>query len=355
MRYLICLLFLVASAGTHANAEIHQPSNSVHAFYYPWYDNPDFGDSYFHWSHDVLGDVEVPHTFPGGDDIGANYYPEAGCYSSHDPQVVEQHMLQLANAGVGTVCVSWWGADSFEDQAVPLILDQANNYGLKVNFHLEPFPGRNAETSRTAMQYIIDSYGSHEAFYRLNGKPLFYVYDSYLTEAEEWNTLLGSGEASIRGTKYDSVMIGLWVARNEEEFFIQSGFDGYYTYFAVDGFTFGSTWGNWAYLDRWAAENDKLFIPCVGPGYIDTRIRPWNGRNIRGREAGKYYDRSFEQALKVHPSIIGLTSFNEWHEGTQIEPSVVKDGYEDFLPMEPDGYLKLTREWVRKYMVSDEQ
>ncbi len=64
---------------------------------------------------------------------------------------------------------------------------------------------------------------------------------------------------------------------------------GFYTYFAVDGFTDGSTTANWAALEAWADDHELLFIPCVGPGYIDTRVRPWNERNTRSREEGAYY------------------------------------------------------------------
>ena len=37
---------------------------------------------------------------------------------------------------------------------------------------------------------------------------------------------------------------------------------------------------NWINLD-YAIKNSLLFIPSVGPGYVDTRVRPWNARNAR--------------------------------------------------------------------------
>lgn len=39
-----------------------------------------------------------------------------------------------------------------------------------------------------------------------------------------------------------------------------------------------------------------IFIPSVGPGYDDRRIRPWNVENTRNREDGKYYQKMFEMA-----------------------------------------------------------
>ncbi|MCK5801618.1 MAG: alpha-mannosidase, partial [Lentisphaeria bacterium] len=96
--------------------------------------------------------------------------------------------------------------------------------------------------------------------------------------------------------------------------------------------------------------HDLIFIPCVGPGYIDTRIRPWNSATTRSRDDGSYYDRMFKAAMDVEPPLIAITSFNEWHEGTQIEPAVPKtiEGYtyEDYAPLEPGYYLYRTRFWV---------
>jgi len=351
---LIIIIFVVIGCGKkHTN-----PSQYIHTFYYPWYGNQEFDNEYFHWSHSVLGDVDIPHTFPGGDDIGANYFPQLGCYSSNDSKVIDIHMQQIIQSGIGTICLSWWGIDSFENRAVKLILEKAEEYNIYVNFHLEPFPERNAKTMYNAIQYIIDEYGNSPAFYRdssRENRPLFYVYDSYLSDIDEWKKLLlPTGEYSIRNTSYDSDLIGLWVSNKEEEFFFMSGFDGFYTYFAVDGFTFGSTCENWEYLAKWAEDNNKIFIPCVGPGYIDTRIRPWNSVNIRERNKGKYYARVFNNAIRTNPYIIGITSFNEWHEGTQIEPAVLKhiEGYEyeNYHPLEPDAYLFQTNELSKKYI-----
>jgi len=68
--------------------------------------------------------------------------------------------------------------------------------------------------------------------------------------------------------------------------------------------------------------------------------------------------------LKPLPDIISITSYNEWHEGTQIEPAVphkanqdssdefskIASSYIDYSPNEPNFYLKLTKENVAKYL-----
>lgn len=343
-------------AGATAASPV-RPSDRVIAFYYPWYGNPDVDGRYANWNHPVAVRNEPPRSFPGGDDIGANFYPAAGCYSVNDPAVLRRHMEQLRRAGVGVLCVSWWGKDTFTDRALPAVMAAAERAGLKVNFHLEPSPGRNAATTRDALAYLIARHGASPACHRLPEKgdrPVFFVYDSYLTPAAEWASLLTPGGArTIRGTPDDAVVIGLWVKEREERFMHEGGFDGFYTYFATDGFTYGSTIHNWPRLAEWARAQGKLFVPCVAPGYIDTRIRPWNGVNTRDREAGAYYDRLWTAAVAVAPPLVAITSFNEWHEGTQIEPAVPKQipgfTYLDYQPLAPEDYLDRTAHWVRRY------
>ncbi len=327
---------------------------TVVAFYYPWYGNPDVDGEYRHWNHQIFGYDNDTLSFSGGDDIGANYYPQLGCYSSNDKELLKTHMQQLGQAGIGLLSVSWWGEGSYEDRVIPLLLDAAEDFDIKVCFHIEPFENRNAMSVAKAAGYIIDNYGNHAAFYRdhRNGdRPLFFVYDSYLIDASEWASILNPDSANtIRGTKYDALVIALWVLPHEERFIIDGGFDGFYTYFAIDEFTFGSTLANWPQLSEWANQNNKIFIPCVGPGYSDTRIRPQNDEYIRDRDHGAYYDRYFEVALRINPPFIGITSFNEWHEGTQIEPAIPqKSGsymYNDYMPLPPDYYLNRTRYWI---------
>jgi hypothetical protein len=66
----------------------------------------------------------------------------------------------------------------------------------------------------------------------------------------------------------------------------------------------------------------QLFIASVGPGYNDTRIRPWNGGATGGREGGRLYERAWRHAIEADADIISITSYNEWGEGTQIEPAI---------------------------------
>jgi len=366
-RTIVLLAFSLLLTSFHAtlaeeDKDASLPNFGVQAFYYPWYRTPAVDGGYQHWNHAVAVRKGPPSSFPGGDDIGANFYPQLGCYSTNDRRVVREQMRQMREAGIGVVSVSWWGAGSDTDRNVPLLLDEAERAGLKVNFHIEPFAGRTAITTRAAITRIINAHGKHPAFYRYaagGNRPLFYVYDSYLIPAADWAEVLSpQGEQTIRGGEHDAVVIGLWVKEGDGRKMLEGHFDGFYTYFATDGFTYGSTIKNWPELSKWAEEHQKIFVPCVGPGYNDLRIRPWNGRNLRGRENGAYYDRMFAAAIAARADLIGITSYNEWHEGTQIEPAVPKKipgyKYEDYGERAPEYYLERTKHWSTRFRPAEQ-
>ncbi|EDV20528.1 uncharacterized protein TRIADDRAFT_31721 [Trichoplax adhaerens] len=359
-----------------ANRTIHNPAVSydVHIFYYAWYGNPENDAKYIHWNHQYLKHWESAvaerykkysgrHAPP--DDIGANFYPFLGPYSSWNKTIIQDHMKQIQLAGAGVVVLSWYPPGKSDpegkpsDSAVLPLLLAADEHNLKITFHIEPYKDRTPDSVRNDIKYIIDTYGHYPSFYKRKWKgqqlPLIYVYDSYHIKPKAWKEVLTrEGTNTIRGTKYDAIVIALLVDEHHKSFITTGGFDGFYTYFAADGFTYGSRKENWKNLKQFSLESSSIFIPSVGPGYIDTRVRPWNSQNTRNRLNGDYYDKGMNHALEINPSIISITSFNEWHEGTQIEKAVHKEyldfKYLDYSPQEPDFYLKLTRKWVHKFM-----
>ncbi|CAG2205466.1 MANEA [Mytilus edulis] len=346
-------------------------SYNVHIFYYPWYGNPDHDGKYYHWNHPYL-----PHwnkdeakkyqtgTHVPPDDIGANFYPQLGPYSSSDPNVIHKHMAQMQKAGVGVCVVSWYPSGQADnegkepDSLIPELLDISALYRIKIAFHIEPYKGRSPETWRENIKYILDKYGDHESFYRHYDKmkkkhlPVYYIYDSYNIPPGNWAQIFQSnGAITVRNTDLDGIFIGLFVERQHKSDLIKAGFDGFYSYFATDRFSYGSTWGHWREIMKYAKERNKIFIPSIGPGYIDTRIRPWNAKNIRNRDNGSYYMSATKFACDLYPEFLSITSFNEWHEGTQIEPATKKKVEEDLYYLDygsqgPSYYLELTRKIV---------
>ena len=86
------------------------------------------------------------------------------------------------------------------------------------------------------------------------------------------------------------------------------------------------------------------------------QVRPWNGENTRLRRKGAYYDIAWRTFMELGLKYVSITSFNEWHEGTQIETAIPKDiegySYSSYAPLNPSFYLQKTRNWIQTFTQS---
>ena len=64
-----------------------------------------------------------------------------------------------ARPGVGAVALSWWGRGSWQDRAVPLILDVLRAHDLKATFALEPYADDRARYYASDILYLLREYG----------------------------------------------------------------------------------------------------------------------------------------------------------------------------------------------------
>ncbi len=332
-----------------------EPSYRVAAFYYPWYGNEETDGEWIHW--------EQANNHPPAD-IGADYYPQLGAYSAMDPAVVAQHFTWLREAGVGVIISSWWGMQSNENVAVPLLLDMGERYGIKVAFHIENYGGRTANRLVQDIKYIYQNYGEHPAFFRTTSssrwspddraKGLFFLWASVTPDGESpsvepgyWQEAMDEIHALPDG--------GLVIAdQNTSQWIDQGHFDGSYNYGVLTlNLESGYQWAR-------SLPADALYFPGVNPGFSAERVNYPSNTNTP-RDEGDTYENRWEMALDVdiEPEMVVITSFNEWHEGTQIEPAVsgMQDSrgrsYKDYAPLAPEGYLELTRKWVDAFLGMD--
>ncbi|TDV53672.1 ThuA domain-containing protein [Actinophytocola oryzae] len=276
-------------------------SQNVHLFYYPWYGASN--GAYRHWQ-------QGGHTPPN--DIGANFYPKAGPYDSGDfAGVVDQHMRWTAQSGAGVLVYSWWGQGSYEDGLVQGVMDAAARYGIKIAWHLEPYAGRTAASTVADIDYINQRYGSHPAFYRSaehGNRTAFYVFQSLDIPDDDWAALDAvTGNNIVLAQTTDTSRI--------------DHFSGLYTYDAIAG----ATAPGWEQAGEYAKANNLVWAPSVGPGYLDDRAVPGNTTPTLDRANGGTYDLEWTNALDPTksgvPTWVSVTSFNEWHEGSVLEPA----------------------------------
>src|SRR5262249_38439048 len=85
---------------------------------------------------------------------------------------------------------------------------------------------------------------------------------------------------------------------------------------------------------------DRIACVTIIPGYDDS-VQPSRKppRPITGRFDGETYKVMWEEAIAANPDWVIVTSWNEWHEGSEIEPSAELG----------DKDLKTTKQFARKF------
>jgi hypothetical protein len=262
---------------------------AVSAFYYPWYGTAAHDGAWLHWSQNG-------HTPPA--DIASNYWPARGVYSSADPAVLSSQMAEIAGAGIDQIVVSWWGRGSTEDGRLPAVLAAARHDGIAVAAHIEPYPGRSVSSVLADISYL-----------RGLGISTFFVYRPLDFAAADWAT----ANETLKGVQVfaQTPLVGFAAAGR---------FSGVYTYDVL-------VWGGDKF-SRICAEAHAvhlLCLPSVGPGYDAQRAT--GDSRVKPRRNGATYDAMWRAAIAAGADQVTITSFNEWHEGTQIEPAAAHAGY----------------------------
>lgn len=273
----------------------------VSAFYYPWFGTSEDG-GYAHWAQNG-------HAPPV--DIDSNYYPAYGPYDSGNGAVLATQMQELVRAGVDEIAVSWWGRGSDEDKRLPDVIAAARQAGIAVAVQVEPYAGRTVASVLADAGYLAGL-----------GVRTLYVYQAFDLSPADWAPANDALHAEGITTFAQTGLVGLAAAGH---------FDGVYTYDIV---TYKA-----AFLGRYCAEAHRLHLACapsVGPGYDAQRAE--GDPLVKPRRHGLTYDAMWRAALAAHADRITITSFNEWQEGTQIEPAIP-------IKLGPYRYLSYDGAW----------
>ena len=302
---------------------------NVGAYYYPWYTGGGF--------HEGRTDTIEYHLTP-------RQQPSLGWYDQDQPAVVSRHYDWARYAGVNYFVCSWWGEGSKTDVSiVNNMFDNPDRGEIKLAAFLEPSITNATVYAQTA--YLADNYFNRDGYYEIDGKPVVYVYITRAKTKSELQDYVTKMRQAARDAGYDDIYIvgdEVWGSGSNYDRSRINGYLDAITNYDVYGNMGGS--GNSPYVssatvelwdtrnDRWQGIADSLgidFIPAVSPGFNDTAVRTGHlpiSRKIddESSEFGSLFEAQLAGAKDNTDADIGravmVTSWNEWHEDTQIEP-----------------------------------
>ncbi len=310
---LLMVAALLLPAAATAPAAAQSPERLVLAFYYNWFDENS-------WAAHKVPDVP------------------AEPYVSRDRGVMGRQIDQAKSAGIDALVVNWWGPqdDNQTETNLRAMLDEAaaRGFRLAVDVDMNSPYLRSAGAIQAAMSHLMSTHAQHGAYLKVEGKPvIFFYHQNHRLSTEGW--------AAIRNA-VDPGRNSLWIEEGTDVSPL-SLFDGHHLYSVTwaNRTDMGQTANKFARLVRARAAAlgaPKVYVATVMPGYDDRKT----GRGAAfavGREDGAYYVRSWQAAIGASPDWIIINSFNEWPEGTYIEPSAAYG----------TRYLEMTAQWAAAF------
>jgi len=305
-----------------------EPAEKIGAYYYIWWG---IGINN-HWIKDDIKGT-----------------PFLGYYNSSDSRVADQHILFAKQHKIDFFAVSWIGKGDWLNWDFSII-DQNLRSGLLQAPHLKDFnfclfyetklvlENANKEKKNFTeifindMLYASQQYFTNPSYLRVNGRPVLSIYNlPFLYQ----NLTTPKAESLLNFTRQELLKIGVDV------YLIGDVGNQYYSPYlysmdAVTSYRFSDVSKGWQqiltdadhYYSIWRSDmNSKgiAFVPNAYPGFNNTlnegAIPPWvilDRNETAFKEmlgiALKYSDSNLRIAM--------ITSWNEWMEGTTIEPSM---------------------------------
>ena len=338
LRFSIFFLVAVALVAVPdiARCEDPDPSNDklILAHYMPWFESKDVSGKWgWHWTMNQF-DPDKTGT-DGLPEIAAHFHPLVGLYDSNDPHVLECHLQQMKITGIDGVVIDWYGIKDANDYAmlhrntVHLVkhLRKAKmkfaicyeDQTLKHMVNQKTVREKDAvSVGRDSLQWMDSNWFGDPLYVTMDGKPLLAVFGPQYFEKEQWVELR-------KGLKHQPTILSLPHVQGKH------GLDGVFGWVPAWGgkpIAF-ETWNG--YLDRlYSRPNPKSDVAIAFPGFVDiydvANVQATHGSIAHN--GGKTLRHTFERALSSDSTIVQIATWNDYGEGTIIEPTH-QHGYRD--------------------------
>jgi len=266
-------------------------------------------------------------------------------YHSDDPATIASQIQMALSAGIDGFTMQWVGPGDRTDSNFATLLAQSAGqpFYSTVVFLRHIWPGATQANTRDAISALINTYSGSANFLRINGRPVIFFTDVYRVPVAAGQSPQQAW-SSLRD-QVDPNHASIWIAEGLDPSFL-SVFDGLWVYkiFHADYPNDYLKARAWASRTR-AHGPDKLWIATISPGWDDRNagcrpdIRVPSRAFVKPRDNGNVYRATFNAAMQSNPDLLWINSFNEWVEGTYIEPGQYYG----------DLYLALTRKMAVQF------
>ena len=273
-------------------------------------------------------------------------------YNSDDPAAIARHIEIASDAGLDGFALHWFAPHERTDKNFDTLLTQSQGkaFTSTIVFSRHIWHGSPAPTQENVIEsihYVTAAYGSHPNFLRVFGRPVLFFTNPHRVPAVDGQTPQEAW-AAIR-EQVDPGRQAWWIVEGLDLTYLAT-FDGLYVFKVTHAdypydYVKASRWA--ARVRQWEERTQQinLWFGTLSAGWDDLRagckpdVRSPSKPHRRERGGGLFYEATFDAAVESNPDWLLITSFNEWIEGTYIEPS----------PLYGDAYMQMTADFVSRF------
>lgn len=300
------------------------------AHYMPWYQTPAISGYWgWHWTMDHFDPTQLDAD--GNPQIASHTMPLTGPYDSSDPAILEYQTLLMKLSGIDGVIVDWYGIADFRDYATlnaatVQLFDAIQRAGLRFIICYEDQTVRHMLdegyiTSDQAlarahddMVFMQENWFATDAYVKYEGQPILFVYGpQYFRTPDYWDGIFAGLDVTPLLVTLDGHMD--WAAFSSFPWPPMHLAGGITLPPAVLDSYLGLFYRNTARLDYRVASA----FPAFDDVYQDAGVRSTYG-DIEPQD-GETLRHTLDLALAADPQMIQLVTWNDYGEGTIIEPT----------------------------------
>ena len=324
MLLLIVTWIAATGAMTSICAAESKTGPLIMAHYMPWYEAKKVSG---HWGwHWTMNHFDPDKLVDGQPEIASHFHPLIGPYDSSDRHVLEYQLLTMKLAGIDGVIVDWYGLTDVHDYAIlhrntTRLLEEAERLRMKfvICYEDQTIPAlveakRIATADRVShaakeIAWLGKYWFQSPAYVRLDGRPVLLSFGQTGLSDDEWSRCL-------RESKLDVCYFSQQHRRTA----------------SVGAFDWPTPAEPLPAFERFhkASRDWPMAIPVAFPRFVDIYAEARVGKSY-GRmddDQGQSFRMMLAKALQSKASLVQIATWNDWGEGTMIEPSH-EFGYRD--------------------------
>ena len=303
-------------------------SKSIFVHYMPWYASKSFSGQWgWHWT---MGHFKPDNLGTEGKrELASHYTPLIGAYDSHDPDLLECQVLLMKFSGIRGVIIDWYGTENFRDYSTIHrnslnLIKHIKKAGLNFAICYEDQSVKHMinggkikkdqelSYAKKEFQWMEKNFFADPAYLKIKEKPILLIFGPQHFKKDQWTHITSSLSNKPQ----------LFTLPHLKDQINDAGEFGWPPVHGGKNIT-SKVWRQYLQSLYSRSNQNASTIASVFPQFHDIyqQAGVHKSYGYLDPQGGETFDQTLEMALQSNSELIQIATWNDYGEGTMIEPT----------------------------------